>query len=118
MTDKAWKKWEREVAASIKMELARNNVGRIFPVIERTGPLGKNVPDIKNTPLVSIECKYMKRLSFRREHLLQAKNNARLGTLPAVVIKEANTGERIVVMDYNDWLCMYGMASTTYKEII
>ena len=91
MSDKAWKVWERQVA---------KDHGGV-----RTGPRGFGLPDAV-VPVIAPECKYMRKLALRADHMDQARENAtRVGKEPVLFLKEAGHGGRkVVVLDYELWL--------------
>lgn len=99
MPDKAWKVWERTVARDLGGE--------------RTGPTGRDLPDVTGINLLAPECKYQKRLAYREADWEQARENAKnVGPMhmPALFLKERG-GQRIrVVMDYPDFVILYHLA--------
>ena len=92
MPDTAWKVWEREVASAFGSR--------------RSGPLGHNVPDVETT-LFSIECKLQKKLSFHKDHVLQAQRNK---TRPfwLLAYKERQSNNRFIVMEFDDMAYING----------
>lgn len=90
MASNQWKVFEREVARDLGGE--------------RTGPTGKDSPDVINLPIpFAPECKYMQRLSLKTDHLRQAKANAK-GQDWGLFIREAKSGRRVVVLEYKTFL--------------
>lgn len=104
MPDKAWKVWERTVARDLGGE--------------RTGPTGRDLPDVKGIWLLAPECKYQKRLAYREADWEQARENAEgVGLVPALFLKERG-GKRIrVVMDYADFLELYRLANPKEEQL-
>ena len=100
MADKPWKAWEREVA---------NKLGGT-----RTGPLGRDLPDCIDVPLVAPECKLYEKFIFLEADMEQARVNARNipgDKIPFVAIKEKKRGGRKAVrMDWDDFLKLYHLA--------
>lgn len=97
MPDKAWKAWEREGAKDLGGT--------------RSGPLGSDVPDSLDTPIVAPEFKYMIRLLVREEDFQQAKRNAaKFGKLAVLAIKERGNTRKRAVMDWDDFVKLYWMA--------
>lgn len=98
MADKAWKAWEREIA--------RDHGGT------RTGPTGRDTPDVTGVELIAPECKYQGRLMFLESDMQQARDNAeRWGAgIPVLFLKEKQTNRRAVRLDYADWLRLYNLA--------
>jgi hypothetical protein len=99
MADKAWKAWERKVAA--------DHGGT------RTGPRGSNVPDVSGLPLIAPECKYQKKLHFTEADMQQARDNAPEGMIPVVFLMERGGKRKAVRLDYEDWLKLW---NTYMKE--
>lgn len=91
--DKAWKRWERQVA---------NDHGG-----SRTGPRGFGLPDVSGIPLISAECKYQKKLAFNEGDMQQARDNAHPGTIPVVFLMEHGGKRKAVRLDYKDWLWLW-----------
>lgn len=84
----AWKNLERQVAKDFGGK--------------RSGAKGSAVPDVEGqVGPVQFECKYMKTIGLRTAHLAQAKRNAR-GKPWAIVLRQHNHAEKLVVLDY-DW---------------
>lgn len=97
MADKAWKAWEREVA--------KDHGGT------RTGPTGRDTPDVTGVALIAPECKYQGKLLFKETDMEQARDNAaKVGLMPVVFLKEKQTNRRAVRLDYADWLTLYKLA--------
>lgn len=100
MADKPWKAWEREAAK----ELGGT----------RTGPLGKDLPDVSDVPLVAPECKLYERFVFLEADMEQARTNAQNipgGKMPVLLLKEKKRGGRKAVrMDWEDFLHLYRLA--------
>lgn len=92
MADKGWKKWEREVAADLGGQ--------------RTGPQGKNLPDVSGIEIAP-ECKYYSALMLRTRDLDQAKFNAK--EKPWVIPMKAK-GDRkgaIAILPYDFFVELY-----------
>lgn len=97
MADKAWKAFEREVAKALGGT--------------RSGPLGSDVPDIMDIPIIAPECKYMVRLLVREEDFQQAKRNAeKIGKKGVLVLKERGNLRKRAVMDLDDFVELYWLA--------
>lgn len=98
MADKAWKAWEREVA--------RDHGGT------RTGPTGRDTPDVTGVQLIAPECKYQSRLHFVESDMQQARDNAERweAGIPVLFIKEKQTNRRAVRLDYAGWLTLFNLA--------
>lgn len=98
MADKSWKVWERQVAADLGGE--------------RTGPMGKDLPDVSGVPVIAPECKYQKRLALNEADFQQARDNAtKIGKLPVLFLKERGGKRKRVVMDYDDYLTLFAYVS-------
>lgn len=62
---------------------------------ERTGPTGRDLPDCKGTPGLGLEIKAYKRFVFLTEDWNQAvENAAKLGVVPALLVREGGHGGR------------------------
>lgn len=85
------KRWELEIAKALGTK--------------RTGPTGMDDADVVSETL-GIEAKALARLQFRREHWEQCKRNAK-GRVPALLIKELNTGERIAIVSYEYFIALH-----------
>lgn len=95
MPDKAWKQWERDVAADLGGT--------------RTGPTGRDDPDVL-VPILAPECKYQAVLAYRERDMQQARENAsRVGKIPALFLKERGGKRRRVVFDYEDFLQFWAL---------
>lgn len=92
---KAWKAWE--------LQVAKDHGGT------RTGPRGFGLPDSIDVPGIAPECKYMRKLALRGDHMDQARENAtRIGKEPVLFLKQAGHGGRkVVVLDYALWLRLW-----------
>lgn len=103
MADKPWKAWEREVAKALGGT--------------RTGPRGKDLPDVIDVPLVAPEVKLYEKFIFLEADMEQARNNAKNipgNKIPLVVMKEKKRGGRKAVrMDWEDFLRIYKLAITS-----
>ncbi len=80
----------------------------------RAGPLGYDSPDVIH-PLIAPEVKYMKVLSLRKDHLEQAKGNAR-GKNWGLFLFERGGQRDVVVLDYKFFLEIWNAYQNT-KEI-
>jgi hypothetical protein len=100
MADKPWKVHEREVAKALGGT--------------RTGPLGKDMPDCIDAPLVAPECKLYEKFIFLESDMEQARHNAKNipgDKIPLVVLKERKRGGRKAVrMDWDGFLRLYRLA--------
>lgn len=100
MADTAWKAWEREVAKSLGGT--------------RTGPLGRDLPDCIDAPLVAPEAKLYEKFIFLEADMQQARDNAKNipgDKIPFVALKERKRGGRKAVrMDWEDFLKLYKLA--------
>lgn len=95
--DKAWKAWEREVA--------KDHGGA------RTGPTGRDTPDVSGLAMIGPECKYQASLMFKESDMQQARDNAtKIGLRPILFLKEKGNLRRAVRLDYADWLVLYRLS--------
>lgn len=106
MADKPWKAWEREAAKALGGT--------------RTGPLGRDVPDVSDVPLIAPECKLYERFIFLEADMEQARTNAKNipgDKMPVLLIKEKKRGGRKAVrMDWEDFLRLYRLAITSLPD--
>lgn len=91
MADKAWKRWEREVAADFGGK--------------RTGPTGQGLPDVSGTP-IAFECKYRGKFSIKRTDVEQAIRNAKNRPW-AVCLRIKRSRLKYVVLPYDLFYEMY-----------
>jgi hypothetical protein len=105
VADQAWKTWEREVA---------NSLGGT-----RTGPMGRDLPDSIDCPLVAPEAKLYKKFVFLEKDMEQAVENAAIiGKLPVLAVKERMRGGRKrVQMNWEDFLVLFEKARG-YDELM
>jgi hypothetical protein len=97
MPDKAWKAWEREVARDLGGT--------------RTGPTGRDTPDVSDVALIGPECKYQGKFGYKEADFTQARENAeKVGRMPALFLKERGGKRKRVVMDYLDYIALYKLA--------
>jgi len=97
MPDASWKRWEREASAALGGT--------------RSGPMGTDLPDCANVPLVAPEFKYYKRLIFLEEDWKQASENAaKIGKIPILAIKERGGKRKRVEMDWDDFVTLYHLS--------
>ena len=77
---------------------------------ERTGPMGRDLPDCIGTPGIGVEIKSYKRFVFLSEDWNQAVNNAaKLGLIPIHVVREGGRGgRRQVQMHERDFGTLFG----------
>ena len=62
---------------------------------ERTGPTGRDLPDCIGTPGLGLEVKAYKKFVFLTEDWNQAvENAAKLGVIPALLVREGGRGGR------------------------
>lgn len=102
MTD--FKAWEREVAKDLGGE--------------RTGPTGKETYDVE-IPVFAPECKFTQKLQIRKEWLQQARDNAKeKNKVPLLCLREANTGERVAVLNWKDFVSMYFIVMGSLQRIV
>lgn len=94
MPDKSWKAWEREVARDLGGT--------------RTGPTGRDTPDVSGIEFIGPECKYQGKLAYKEADFTQARENAaKCGLKPALFLKERGGSRKRVVMDYDDFVALY-----------
>lgn len=91
-----WKTLERKVARVLKGK--RNTRG---------GDFSLSIPDVEH-PLLSIECKYRKKISsFLKEGLRQAEGY-NPDKIPVLILKEKYMKGEIVVMRLSDFQDLFG----------
>lgn len=96
MPSSNWKK--------VELELCRELGG------ERTGPMGRDLPDCSGTPGIGVEIKAYKKFVFLSEDWRQAVENAeKLGVIPVLVVREGGRGgRRHVQMRERDFGTIWG----------
>lgn len=96
MPSSTWKK--------VELELCRELGG------ERTGPMGRDLPDCSDTPGIGVEIKAYKKFVFLTEDWQQAvENAAKLGVIPVLVVREGGRGgRRHVQMRERDFGTIWG----------
>lgn len=83
----AWKDLERRVCRALGAE--------------RAGPRGKHGSDDDGRAPFSLECKRMKRLSLRAEHLAQARRQSKADGRPwLLVLSEHGSPRPVAVLDF------------------
>lgn len=97
----AWKVWEREGAKALGGT--------------RSGPRGIGLPDSIDIPYLAPEFKYRQKLSLRRKDIEQARRNGKNANKEqwVVGIKQANTGERIAVLEWRFFVDLFNL----WKEL-
>jgi hypothetical protein len=77
---------------------------------ERTGPMGRDLPDCVNTPGIGVEIKAYKKFVFLTEDWQQAVDNAeKLGLIPVLVVREGGRGgRRMVQLREKDYGSLWG----------
>ena len=92
-----WKGLERKVAKS--MNGRRNSRGNDF---------SQSMPDVEH-PLLSIECKYRKKISgFLKDGLRQAEGY-RPDKIPVLILKEKHMKGELVVIRLSDFKKLFGL---------
>jgi hypothetical protein len=79
---------------------------------ERTGPMGRDLPDCDDAAHVALEVKSYKKFVFLTADWRQAKENAaKVGKPPVLAVKERSPGRRdIVQMRELDWFLLETLA--------